>query len=234
MNMKQVSIESLGLSSAYEQVAKSYFEDIKEIYGEDLLLFMITSSCSIGECIEGWSDIDVLIVTKTLNFVKLKMAHDRAVTYPIKIALAALSEHEARNGIVDSKTRVVLYQISTGIANTNFVNGASFPETSLDDVRITDNQVLPYYLHRLRRLLYAPSDDKRTIIKYLYLVSKILLRRRENGEIWATSYVEAYEKISALYKIEPIDISAEMMTNGPASDAFVLFARTLVEKICNG
>lgn len=42
-----------------------FYKEIKNILQDNLMLFMVTGSAGIGKIHEGWSDIDILIVTKS-------------------------------------------------------------------------------------------------------------------------------------------------------------------------
>lgn len=222
------------LPIAYQNVIEEYYNDAQQILCDNMLMFMLTSSCSLDACIEGWSDIDILIVVQQLNFLQLKAMHEKASKYNIKIALAMLSRNEVMNRMFDDKTNMVFYQITVGLTKPNYLkDGLSLvlPQVTLEQIQQDDKTMMPWYLHKLRRLLFAPSDDKRSIIKMLYIVIKMKLRM---DNIVATSYLEAYCKFAQKYHIEPVNIMSEMLSKQKLSNSFLKFARQTVEKICNG
>lgn len=225
-----------GLMKHYVDVVEGYFVDARRILGEKMLMYMLTSSCSLDACIDGWSDIDILIVAEKLAFAELKAMHEAQKNYNIKIALALLSRHELANEMLDDKTNVVFFQITKGLSAPNYIiDDTSFILLSVDLRQIQQDDIcmMPMYLHKLRRLLYDPTEDKRSIIKMLYIVIKMRLRS-SGREIIATSYPEAFNRFADEFGQDQFDIVSEMLSGKSASDDLISFARHVVEGICNG
>ncbi|MDR2523988.1 MAG: hypothetical protein LBC95_00390 [Candidatus Nomurabacteria bacterium] len=227
-----------GLMKHYVSVVERYFTDAKKILGDKMLMYMLTSSCSLNACIDGWSDIDILIVTENLDFTELKALHSAQRQYDIKIALALLSRHELANAMFDDKTNLVFYQIAQGLSAPNFIVDNPplvLPRVELAQIQQDDIRMLPMYLHKLRRFLYTPTNDKRAIIKMLYIVVKMRLRS-SGHEFIAMSYPEAFVKFADEFNEELFDIVSEMLSNNTntPSNEFVVYARRIVERICNG
>jgi hypothetical protein len=138
--------------------------------------------------------------------------------------------------MMDDKTRVAFYQLSKLMIAPNYIRDDfvnMLPVVELEQIQQYDLYSLPVYLHKLRRLLHTPSDDKRSIIKMLYTVVKQKLHS-PGHDIIATSYPEAFEKFAAEFSEENFDIMSELLSDESASNELVAFARRVVERICNG
>jgi hypothetical protein len=224
------------LPKNYENTASGYCDDAKIVFGDDLQMYMLTSSCALGECIDGWSDVDFLIVTKELAFDSLRAIHEAQKKYDIRIALGALSLHEIHENMLSPEKDVIFYQLAEGMIMPNYVTddpSFTLPRVSLEQIQQNGKKRLPELLHKTRRLLYEPSNDKRGIIKTLYSIEKILLES-EGHNIIATSYSEAFEKFATEFGADSFDIMSEMLSQSSASEEFITYARCVVESICNG
>lgn len=223
------------LNDSYRYVLEGYYRDAKEILGERMQLFVLTSSCGLDQCIPGWSDIDVLIVADLLDFETLRKLHSAQSKYQVKIALALLSCYELNNKMFDDKTNVVFYQLKESMLCINYISDTStvIPEVTLSDIQADDLRMMPMYLHKLRRALYGSVTDKRQVIKMLYIVIKMCLRSKGH-EIIAKSYKEAFSQFAEEFREEDFDIVAEMTSGIIASSEFISYARRVVERICNG
>lgn len=234
--MKIRSLSSYNLNSEYQYALDGYFNDAMSILGDRMMVFMLTSSCGLEKYIPGWSDIDILIVVDKLDFVSLRELHDAQSKYSVKIALALLSQYEFSKKMFDDKTNVVFYQVSEGLLAPNFIKEGSvateFPKVSLEEIQEDDKCMMPMYLHKLRRALYAPSDDKRAILKTLYIVLKMCLRS-EGHRIIAKSYPEAFDMFASEFNEQKFNIMAEIKSEACSSTDFIDYARHIVEKICN-
>ena len=234
--METKCFNEYGLPKEYEDVLRSYYFDAIELLGQKMLMFALTSSCGLGQCIPGWSDIDVLIVVDELDFNDLRALHSAQSKYQIKIALALLSRYEMDNCMFDDKTNVVFFQLKERMLFPNYIApdaGLVFPNVAIEEIQADDECMLPMYLHKLRRALYGSPTDKRSIIKMLYIVVKMRLRSCGH-EIIAKSYEEAFSSFAREFDEEYFDVVSEMMSGVVASEAFVAFSRRVVEKICNG
>lgn len=234
MRYSTKGFDNYNIPISYRDVIEGYYKDARRILCENMIMFMLTSSCSLNACIEGWSDIDILVIVEQLDFTELKALHEEALKYDINIALAILSRKEVINKMFDDKTGVVFYQLTTGMITPNYIKSdllEEIPQVDLEEIKHNDVLMLPWYLHKLRRLLFAPSDDKRAIIKMLYIVIKMKLRM---NNVIVISYTEAYGKFAKKYGMESVDIISEMLGEQKLSDGFIKFARQIVEKICNG
>ena len=233
--MRIRSLSDYNLNPEYQRVLNGYFDDAVRILGDRMIVFMLTSSCGLEKYIPGWSDIDILIVADKLDFASLRELHNAQAKYSIKIALALLSQHEFNEKMFDDKTNVVFYQVSEGLLAPNFVKKEAvtkFPNVTIREIQEDDKCMMPMYLHKLRRALYAPSNDKRIILKTLYIVLKMCLRS-EGHCIIAKSYSEAFDMFASEFNEQKFDIMTEMISGTYASTEFINYARHIVEKICN-
>ena len=92
---------------------------------------------------------------------------------------------------------------------------------------------MPTYLHKLRRLFWEDTkNSKRPIIKMLYIVIKMELRKRD---VIVYSYTSAIHKFAILYGEQEFDISKEISSESKdPSPEFLTYAQRVVGRICRG
>lgn len=231
------SFTDYNLPKEYETQLHAYYNDVREILGPKLKMFMLFGSCSLGGCIPEWSDLDILVVVDRIDFTLARRLQRAQQKYDIKIALSVISLYELDNRRVDGKIKVALYLLGEGLLAPNYVNVSTgifmVPSLSLEEVQADDVYMLPEYLHKLKRALCVPEENKRTIIKLLYLVMKIKLRS-PGHEIVVTSYRDACEHFANEFDAPEVCFEAEIKNAGALSDKFLDYAKEIVSKICNG
>jgi hypothetical protein len=226
----------LGMPDRYTEVASSFLGETQTALDDRLLMFMVTGSCALKQCVDGFSDIDALIVTDKFNFADLKTLRNSTAVYDISIAVEALSRHQVERRMFDDKTKFAFYQMSSGLIAPNYIQDGSsltLPDVELSEIQEDDKLTLPWQLDRVGRLLYEPSDNKRMAIKHLYTIMKMRLRSLDHG-IVATSYAETFKRFAQEFGEEEFDIMAEIASNQPMSEEFVTFARRVTERVSNG
>lgn len=232
--LKTRSFSSYKMPEKYRKIAEEYLTEAQTIFGDDLLLFSITSSCALDSCIDDWSDIDVLIVTRSFNLEKNKLIHEAGATHNIRIALMLLTQYEFEHDLLDDKTRVVIWQLREEQIYPNFVRDSlSIPYITLENVKEDDRTMMPAYLHKLRRLFWEDTkNNKRPIIKMLYIVIKMELRRHNRVTY---TYVGAFRQFAMLYDEPEFNISAEILSGSKTpSPEFLAYAQGVVKRICEG
>ncbi|MDO4747409.1 MAG: hypothetical protein Q4A70_03690 [Candidatus Saccharibacteria bacterium] len=198
------------------------------------MLFAITSSCALNSCIDGWSDIDVLIVTKNFDVTNNEMIHKVGNSQKIRIALMLLTQYEFENNLLDDKTRVAVWHLKKGLTYPNYVQGNMIiPNITFKDIQNDDKVMMPTYLHKLRRLFWENTENsKRPIIKMLYIVIKMELRKR--GYV-VCSYANAFQRFAIMYNEQEFDILKEISSKSKnPSPEFLAYAQYVVKKICKG
>ena len=233
-NLKIKDFSNYLIPDKYRTIAKNYLSEAQAIFGDDLLLFAITSSCALDLCIDGWSDIDVLIVTKGFDVAKNKLIHKVGNSYEIRIALMLLTQYEFEHNLLDDKTRVAIWQLRTTITYPNYVHGNMIvPDIKFKNIKEDDKTMMPTYLLKLRRLFWEDTkNSKRPIIKMLYIVIKMELRKRD---VIVYSYTSAIHKFAILYGEQEFDISKEISSESKdPSPEFLTYAQRVVGRICRG
>ena len=222
------------MPNKYRIIAENYFLEAQAIFEDDLMLFTITSSCALNSCIDKWSDIDVLIVTRNFDTTKNELIHKVGNSQEIRIALMLLTQYEFENNLLDDKTRVAVWHLKKGLSCPNYVHGnMMIPNITFKDIQNDDKIMMPSYLHKLRRLFWENTENsKRPIIKMLYIVIKMDLRKR--GYV-ACSYADAFQQFAVAHNEQGFDILKEISSKSKnPSPEFFAYAQRVVKKICKG
>lgn len=165
----------------YSNTIKDYVDVMKSEFKDNLsLLFMIGSSCS-NKVINGWSDIDSVIVLKKYNELIMRKISKIANSFPVKIGVTIYSDKELNNMEIDQKTYYHLYlaemkEIEIQYKRKNF----ELPIISFDEVK--RQYVANFYsrLHLIKRFFFYNEKelDKskvRSLYKNVYLILKDIL-----------------------------------------------------------
>ena len=228
-----VDVTDLNLPEQYDHAAQEMLRDSQEIYGDKLRLFMITGSCALGQCIEGFSDIDLMLVSEGLNFNELHRIQESAKKHMVRIALTAYTQSEIEAGSFDDKTHNFMYQLNQGLIAPSYKDSdLKLPTISLEKLQEVDRLFLPSKLHRLKRTLHTTAGDKVAMIKMLYTAEKMKLRSAGHNII-ATSYQDAVDLYADEFHARRIDITPELNYERPASDDLIDYAREIVEDMAN-
>lgn len=219
------SIESYNIPQEYKDTIKDYINDCKRILSSNLKIVIVTGSCGVESVTEGFSDIDILIVTSSFNFdeqEKLDLAREN---YNIRIASTVLSVTELENKAVDDKTVWSLFLLNREYLNVNYKNSdVKLPTIEIEELIGVDKVILPGVIHQLKRLLYRPID-KKAIIKKMTIVMKVYLRRIG---IIKTSYPTIFRAFSETFNMDYYPIEKEL-NEQPISSELLLYAKKLVE-----
>ncbi len=165
----------------YLKIEERFFSAVKKEFGKDLLLYCVTGGLGRKEIIEGWSDIDVLLVFD-LKFdegfyKRFKKIFGRK--YPIKVGCTFYTKDEFINTpYKDAKTLHSICLIKAGV----YVPRINKLREKFKTVRVS---LTPCFdlgnfaggLHELKReLLVYPALNEKKIVKIIFRMMKIILR----------------------------------------------------------
>src|SRR5699024_8448747 len=119
---------------------------------DNLMLFMVTGSAGIGKIHEGWSDIDILIVTKSYIIDDIRKIQKviRKLS-DIKIGTTIYSQKEFENNMIYGKTMYSLLNLYHNNLHLNYYNTKlKIPEITLNMMKQKHLALLPDYVHKLK------------------------------------------------------------------------------------
>lgn len=228
-----IKIDELNVCDSYKENIMKFYKEIKNILKDNLMLFMVTGSVGIGKIHEGWSDIDILIVTKfyMINDIrKIQWVISKLSTSNIKIGTTIYSQKEFESNMIDGKTMYSLLNLYRNNLHLNYYNTElKIPAVTLDMMKQKHLALLPDYVHKLKRLVYISKYDKKTIIKIMNLIMKIYIVQKN---VIPKEYEDVFNKFSYLYNFKKFDISKELNLND-ISKEFEDYLKNFIEFISN-
>lgn len=226
-----IEIDELNVCDSYKDNIMKFYKEIKNILQDNLMLFMVTGSVGIGKIHEGWSDIDILIVTKSYIIDDIRKIQEVISKLSnIKIGTTIYSQKEFENNMIDGKTMYSLLNLYSNNLHLNYYNTKlKIPEITLNMMKQKHLALLPDYVHKLKRLVYINKYDKKTIIKTMNLIMKIYVVQRN---VIPKEYEDVFNKFSYLYNFKKIDISKELNLND-ISKEFEDYLKKFIEFISN-
>ncbi len=226
-----IKIDELNVCDSYKENIMIFYKEIKNILKDKLMLFMVTGSVGIGKIHDGWSDIDILIVTKSYIIDDIKKIQEviRRLS-DIKIGTTIYSQKEFESNMIDGKTMYSLLNLYRNNLHLNYYNtDLKIPAVTLDMMKQKHLALLPDYVHKLKRLVYINKYDKKTIIKTMNLIMKIYVVQKN---IIPKEYEDVFSKFSYLYNFKEFDISKELNLND-ISKEFEDYLKKFIEFISN-
>ena len=192
------SPSEIQLPPEHKSVLLSFYEAVKSTIGDDLSFFMVCGSAGRGHFINGWSDIDVLIVCDSYNSRRMSFISDYLETANIKIGTTIYSSQEIHCLTTDAKTFYSLYLLQQGkLSPFLYRDSLLIPTISKNALLTKLNSFTPEAVHKLKRLLYRPAQQEvPNIVKTLYLIIK---NHMLSHDAMPASYQEAFEVFSKKY-----------------------------------
>lgn len=166
----------------YIKIEKDFFFNLKNEFGDDILLYCVIGGLGRKEIISDWSDIDILLVFN-LQFngdfyTRFKKIADKK--YPIKIGCTFYTLDEFKNTLYkDAKTLHAISLIKEGIYSPR-INNFKIQLKNIDLSLIPNYDLTNFAnsLHEFKRaLMYYPDLNEKKIVKAQYRMMKIILRR---------------------------------------------------------
>lgn len=198
------SAESFNLPGLYKKSLIGFVKGIEKSIREEVLLLALTGSGGREDIIEGWSDLDILIVLNKINREKIIIISDFVNASPIKIGTTVYSREEFEKGLVDSKTIINLEFIRENVFCPIILNESlTIPYFSKEQRIKIDKGILPEFIHEFKRALYDVRNmDVHSVGKTVNTIMKIILRL--NGEVvcgYEAVHREFYKKFQDCPKV---------------------------------
>lgn len=187
------------LPGEYHKTFEEFMRRINPLINE-IELLALTGSGGRGKIVEGWSDLDVLIVMKKTNKKDALFIYDAVKNLPIKVGIELYSKEEFESGLVDSKTiwniQIIRENKITPILLNNKLN---FPEFSRDYLINLHRSLIPERIHKIKRnLARYPEFDTKLLAKDIDTIMKFAMLSMTGAII--SGYKEVQE---SFYKLFP-------------------------------
>ena len=168
-----------------KRIEDNFFQEINKFERNNLLFYCATGSLGRNNLIEGWSDIDILMVFKEYS-VSLFSHIDKSLKNcksAIKIGTTFYSLNEFNNAeyFKDPKTCHAIELIEKGIYMPKIqADNIILPNINKEILKIYDIADMGKYLHNIRReLIHRSGFDEHSVYKQLFCIIKILLYRQD-------------------------------------------------------
>lgn len=185
-------IDSYSMPEEYKNVLRGVTDSLVSKFDSAIHLLTVIGSGGRNNIIEGWSDLDLLLVIDKPTEESIKGVSHAVKGMPIKVGTTMYSPKEFQNGIVDSKTVYSIELIKTGILAPTIINEElQFPYISKNHRKKLHQMLLPNLIHRLRRNLYSQDDlDMHSLAKNVDNIMKFMLSKK--GKL-ACGYIKTQE-----------------------------------------
>jgi len=192
-------VDSFGIPKRYKEALSSFVNGVRELLGGEILLLVLTGSGGREEIIDGWSDLDVLIVLNQITRLSLDQIADLVSKSAIKIGTTIYSQAEFERGILDSKTVINMEFIRQRILKPIIVHKDLKVRYLTKTSRAKRDKIaLPEFLHELKRALYNQDTfNVHSVAKTIDTIMKIILRITKKEMI--SGYDRVHEEFYKLF-----------------------------------
>lgn len=169
----------------YQNIEDKFFQKLLKLEGKNLLFYCITGSLAYNNLIQGWSDIDILMVFgkySTSLFRHINEAlEDSKKIIKIGTTFYSLNEFNHLMYFKDPKTCHAIELIKKGVYIPKIkAKTVILPSIDKETLKIYDMVDMAKYLHNIRRqLLYRFEFDEYLVYKQIFAILKILLYRQD-------------------------------------------------------
>ena len=169
------------LPEKYKKKLELILETAQNIFDDNLINIILGGSGGKGNIIENWSDLDIYIIFKEYNKEQIINFLQSIKKDEIHVGITYYTENEFKNGIIDLKTKVMLYEKQNYNLNPTLYGEDIELNIDLEDIIFNDKINFPNILHEFRRLyinLSISEENKveKSYIKKMLVLMKTILR----------------------------------------------------------
>lgn len=165
------------LPEKYKQQLELILECAKNIFDDNLINIILGGSGGKGNIIENWSDLDIYIIFKEYNKEQIINFLQSVKKEEIHVGTTYYTENEFKNGIIDLKTKVMLYEKQNYNVNPTLYGEDIELNIDLEDIKFNDKINFPNILHEFRRLYINLSMSKENKVEKSYIKKMLVLMK---------------------------------------------------------
>lgn len=192
----------------YKESIFNYITELKNNLGDVLKLVLLIGSSSSGYVVDGWSDIDIILVLENYKIEYVNIIKKIVQRYDIKIGNTIYSKTEFENKRIDPKTYYYLLLVQENYIKIQYnLSRLNIPKVTMKECQDQYMTWLMEHFHSYKRMwLYQEiSEEKiREIFKNTYLIMKAILiinnYRPQNYEQVFNLYSEKFNYKNLNYK----------------------------------
>ncbi|MGT2838107.1 MULTISPECIES: hypothetical protein [Streptococcus] len=183
-------IRDFNVNEKLKDEMMNFFNFIVNNYQDKILLFSYTGSTTNNSYIEGWSDVDVLLVLEENIIDFYNEVNCQISKYSYKFGVNIITKGDIERDRVDTKNLLNLYNICRGYIKPNYIRNFKLPVLNID--KITNMQIVNRnnFISSIKKHIVQDSFNVRKVFKECLIVFMILLA--ENGKLCIT-YSEVVE-----------------------------------------
>ena len=186
----------------YRDTLKIVVDSISQHYGDNLENILLNGSAGRCGITEGWSDLDIYIITKRYSLYDntLCQAIITNAGYKIHIGTSFFTLNDIIVGNVDKKTKVALYNKKVRGYNPFLLGNCNYYDVSFNEIINMDNMELNNTLQTVTRELSEYMIGRIEFRKFLKDFTKMLKQFLRPRGYNPASYVEVFEDINNMFK----------------------------------
>lgn len=201
---KTLNLETVPCPGIYKEEVKKTANLLEEQLKKEIKGLLLTGSCYSGNVIEGFSDIDFLVILREIDRSVLMKIEELAHLCSIKVGYTAYTEAEFVKGYIDEKTKINMWRMKQGELKPIFWdNSLVYPVYDEMEIEISIRKTLPGWIQTARREIAQGCDIKK-LIKAITIIMKILLFSHQ--KTYMNGYDTVFKHFAEMTAFEKYDI----------------------------
>lgn len=174
------------------------------LFNDELLSVIIGGPSGKGDIIDGYTEVDLYVVLNRYDVKNISKLSKYILLEDIDVVVTYYLIDEVLNDMLDSKTKVLIYEKDKYKVNPTLYGNNLFNIVSYKDIKENDKRVLPTVLHDVRcryTNLYSNKDlcvDRNFIYQLTVLLKCIL----NYNDIFVYGYNEVFSKFKLLFELK--------------------------------
>ena len=214
--MENKKYTKINISKEYKKVIEYVIKIAKEIYKDNLNSLFLAGSTGKGEMIDGWSDLDIYIITNKLDLESNKKFYELSLKEEkIHIGTTFYTIDNINNLFVDAKTIISIYEYQNYNVNAFIYGKINFPKIEYSylvnrTAKPLINEAIQAVIREYNNYLISEKNLK-SLVKKLTVLLKIYLNL--NYETFTFGYKNVFETYFEKTNTNYIDIKKIIKTN---------------------
>lgn len=182
--MKNKKLDNIILPKEYNDTINDIILVAKNIYKDNLKAIFLAGSSGKGYVIEGWSDIDLYIITNYFDFNANNIFYKECLNKVIHIGTTFYTLDNVNKLNVDPKTIISIYEYQEYGVNRFIYNSIEFPKINYSYIiEKTANPIINDTIQAVIREYnnyILTKNNFKSLIKKLTVLLKIYLNKNYN------------------------------------------------------
>ncbi len=167
-------VSELNIHESLKTIIINIQESLFNKFKNEIMLFSVVGSCALEVPILGWSDIDIMIITKDSIKEIMKFLNLEVQKYNIHIGVNCFSMEQITSMDIDMKTKWYIYFMQNNVIYPSYISeNINLPCVIIEHIIKSEEYIINEIIFSINRELYSPNTNGKKLLKKLLVFIKI-------------------------------------------------------------